>query len=53
MMLRFHKEKSSKYLKKVLKEAEEDRKLGRYQSLKSADKALKFIDEIINKRANA
>jgi len=42
------KEEPSAYMVKALKESEEDRKAGRYSSFSSVDKALKYLDNIID-----
>ena len=41
-------EEPSEYMKQALRESEEDRKNGRYNSFESADEALAFIDRIID-----
>ncbi len=38
----------NKYMVQALAESEEDRKKGRFKSFRSTDKALNFIDDIIN-----
>lgn len=38
----------SEYMLQSLRESEEDRKAGRYKSFDSADKALEYLDDIIN-----
>lgn len=48
MRINLRKEKPSDYLINSLKKTEKDRKRGRYRSFKRADKALGFIDGIIN-----
>ena len=40
-------EEPSEYLIQAIREAEEERKRGKYYSFDSADKALKFLDKVI------
>ena len=42
------KEEPSEYMIKALKESEKDRKAGRYTSFKSVDKAIKYLDNMID-----
>ena len=42
------KEEPSEYMIKALKESEEDRKAGRVVSFKSVDKAVKYLDNMID-----
>ena len=41
-------EEPSEYLIKALRESEEERKMGRFKSFKTADQALAFLDKIID-----
>ena len=41
-------EEPSEYMIQAIRESEEDRRVGRYKSFGSADKALNFVDKIIN-----
>ena len=41
-------EEPSEYLVQALRESEKDRKAGRFNSFRSADEALGFLDKIIN-----
>lgn len=41
-------ENPSEYMIQALRESEEDRKVGRYKSFNSTDKALEYLDNIIN-----
>ena len=41
-------ETPSEYMIQALRESEEDRKKGDYKSFKSADEALRYVDNIIN-----
>jgi addiction module RelB/DinJ family antitoxin len=41
-------ENPSEYMIQALRESEEDRKVGRYKSFNSTDKALEYLDHIIN-----
>ncbi len=42
------KEEPSEYMIKALKKSEEDRKAGRYTSFNSVDRAIKYLDNMVD-----